>query len=72
MPLTMVVDNSYINRMMIERDQLDRRIRKCSFFVTSAAYAGLDKVEQDDLVKQLSAMRSYYSILCRRIQRAVV
>ena len=54
-------------RVMLEKQELDARIKKLSEFNRTELYRKLDGDEQGRLSRQLHAMRSYSEVLGERI-----
>lgn len=59
-------DYPHIQRMMIERDELDVKIVKLSRYYDEH-FSQLDIKQRDLMAKQLTAMRAYSDILQQRI-----
>lgn len=62
----MIWDYPHIQRMMIERDDLDVKIVKLSRYYDEH-FSQLDIKQRDLMAKQLTAMRAYSDILQQRI-----
>jgi len=61
---------AYQERVLSERFDLNAKIvRLADFIENNHLYHMLQKEEQDDMVEQLKVMRSYTTILDRRINR---
>lgn len=62
-------EETFFDRLVAERKQLDDRYTKLSFFLCSPAYDNLPREDQNDLANQANAMLSYRNILDQRISR---
>jgi hypothetical protein len=58
-----------VERMYGEMEELDDRVNKLDLFLKSDKFKTLPPAEQEDLLKQLQAMRDYVWFLSRRIRR---
>ena len=65
-PAKVIWDHPHIQRMMIERDDLDAKIVKLSRYYDEH-FQQLDIKQRDLMAKQLTAMRAYSDILQQRI-----
>jgi hypothetical protein len=63
-------EETYIDRMHIEHDQLSERINKLDEFVGGDAFNALPQMQQELLRIQLSAMRTYQRALGTRLELA--
>ncbi len=54
-------------RVVEEKTALDEKLYKLAAFANTPTFAALDKAEQDRLVRQSYAMRSYSEVLAERI-----
>lgn len=58
---------SHIERMHVEREELDEKLQKLTAFTGSNTFKSLSKLEQDLLLAQATAMATYSNILTMRI-----
>lgn len=64
------MDNETRARLIAEHDELVDRVLKLTTFVRTGKFAGLVVAERVDLIEQLGLMRSYLTVLGRRIVRS--
>lgn len=62
-------NETFYDRLLRERKELDEKIDKLEIFVKGEVYAGLDAEDQGLLSDQLCYMGCYSSVLTRRIER---
>lgn len=62
-------EETFFDRLVAERKQLDDRYTKLSNFLCTAQYEEMPRVEQNDLANQANVMLSYRNILDARISR---
>jgi hypothetical protein len=60
---------SFMDRVRIEKNELDAKIGKLSAFLGTATFYGLNSIDKSALFKQLDAMNEYSSALLFRISR---
>lgn len=58
---------SYQERVIAEKAELDEKIEKLRAFFTTPLYGGLDSAEQDRLSRQFGFMCSYSAVLEERV-----
>lgn len=58
---------TFVERMVVERDELQDKVTKLENFVTGEKFKELKGLEQIYLKEQLSFMRGYLSVLRQRI-----
>ena len=62
---------TFLERLTIEHSELEEKYKKLSIFINSnKAFAGLEEVEQKDLLFQHNIMQEYLLVLNARIERA--
>lgn len=60
---------NFVDRLRVEYDQLNDRVNRLTSFIGSEKFNALSTYDQTDLHAQLMAMRSYMSVLNRRVMR---
>lgn len=60
---------SYQQRVVIEKGELEEKIEKLSKFLPSATFKSLPEIDQVLLRRQLAYMEGYSRILSKRINR---
>lgn len=63
-------NETYLDRMYIEREEVDTRAHALNTFILSTKFDELAPEDRDLLVMQLTAMAEYLRILDTRIERA--
>lgn len=63
------VPADFRDRVRLEKQELDEKIRKLTAFIESPKFDDLDASEREDLNSQLWAMTDYAGVLERRISR---
>lgn len=63
-------NDTYIDRLLIEKDELHEKLEKLDTFTTTEAYANLEYKDRHLLDVQYIVMRQYEEILTERIERA--
>lgn len=61
--------DTYIDRLLIEKDELHEKLEKLDTFTTTEAYANLEYKDRHLLDVQYIVMRQYEEILTERIER---
>lgn len=61
---------TYIDRVKIEKAELNERMKNLDKFIRSEKFGNLDDEDQSLLLGQFGAMLSYFHILKRRIAKA--
>lgn len=59
--------NSFQDRVIIEKEELDDKLSKLSTFLSSVVFASLPEAEQSRLRNQARFMDGYSAILAERI-----
>lgn len=62
--------DTYIDRLLIEKDELHEKLEKLDTFTTTEAYVNLEYKDRHLLDVQYIVMRQYEEILTERIERA--
>lgn len=62
--------DTYIDRLLIEKDELHEKLEKLDTFTTTEAYINLEYKDRHLLDVQYIVMRQYEEILTERIERA--
>lgn len=63
------IQSTFVERLVIERDELALRFLKLGQFLESAAFHELPPVDQEDMRDQFNAMQVYFDALDRRTTR---
>lgn len=63
------MENTYLTRLIKERDELKEKIDKLEVFLKGEIYKTLEFAEQCDMKLQLDYMNRYLEILNRRLKR---
>lgn len=63
--------DSFIDRMILELDELDDRILKLEKFIESESFMSLEETDRNLLNEQLQAMHGYLGALSCRFERAI-
>ena len=58
---------AFVERMIVEKDELQDKVTKLEKFVTGEKFKELKKLEQVYLKEQLKFMKGYLSVLRQRI-----
>ena len=62
-------EESWLDRLVRERDDLGQRILKLDGFVRTETFSGLPELEKKDLLTQRALMSAYLEVLTNRIKR---
>ncbi len=60
---------NYQNRMILEKEELDIKIKKLNRYIQSVNFIKLDTVDRELLIEQYHYMGLYNQILDQRIER---